>query len=457
MTNELNHRVAKGFSGELAKPPWGYRQWMLAGNPALFFDHLANRFGDFVHYRGIFNFYLINHPELIKTVLQQTNKTFDKNTAIYRRFRNAFGDGLVVSEDSQWRCQRKLMQPMFGHHAIEQFFPVMVDSTNEMLDRWQARANHESSFDIAPEMSRLTLEIVGRTLFSDNFGGISDKIREWTHTIDNYSAKPPIPVIRDPWFPSSRNRGLKRTLREFHGFIQKMIDERQSTKHENDLLGILLQAKSPESGQAMSRHLIADEVLGMIVGGHETSSSALTWAWYELARHPDQLAQVLDEIDQVVGSGPLQIEKIKDLTFTKMILNEVLRLHPPFWFENRNARQNTKLAGVDLPAGSLILMSRYSLHRHREYWREPDQFNPDRFQPKHEENERSSYAYIPFGGGPRICIGTHFAMMEMIVILALIGSRFKISLSSEDRHEMAAATTMTPKFGVRVVARPRKP
>lgn len=455
MSEESNQQVATGFSGKLAKPPWGYRQWMLTGNPAIFFDHLANRFGDFVHYRGAFNFYLINHPDLIKTVLQQTNKSFDKNTPIYRRFANAFGNGLVVSEDNQWRCQRKLMQPMFGHRAIEQFFPVMIESTNEMLARWQARPNQDASFDIAPEMSRLTLEIVGRTLFRDNFGSVSDKIREWTHTIDTYSAKPPIPIIRDFWFPSGRNRRLKRTLREFHGFIQKMIDERLTTKQKDDLLGILLRAQDPESGQAMSHPQIADEVLGMIVGGHETSSSALTWAWYELAQHPETLTQVLEEIDQVIGSGPLEIEKIKELSFTRMVLDEVLRMHPPFWFENRNVRQKTKLAGVDLPVGSIIVMSRYSLHRHSEYWRDPDQFNPDRFRPKHEENPRSSYAYIPFGGGPRICIGTHFAMMEMLVIMALIGRRYKIELSCEDRHEMSAATTMTPKYGVQVLARPR--
>ena len=455
MSDKLKHRVATGFHGKLTKPPWGYRQWMLAGNPAIFFDHLANTFGDFVHYRGAFNFYLINHPDLIKTVLQQTNKSFDKNTPIYRRFGNAFGNGLVVAEDNHWRCQRKLMQPMFGHRAIEQFFPVMVAATNEMLSRWQARPNHELSFDIAPEMSQLTLEIVGRTLFRDNFGSVSDRILEWTHTIDRYSAKPPIPIIRDFWFPSGRNRRLKRTLREFHDFIQQMIDQRLATKHEDDLLGILLRAQNPDSGQAMAHRQIADEVLGMIVGGHETSSSALTWAWYELAQHPDVFSQLLKEIDQVIDAGPLQIEKIKELSFTRMVLDEVLRLHPPFWFENRNTRQDTNLAGVHLPAGSIIVMSRYSLHRHREYWRDADQFNPDRFEPNHEENARSSYAYIPFGGGPRICIGTHFAMMEMLVIMALIARRFEIKLSCEDRHEMAAATTMTPKFGVRVTARPR--
>jgi cytochrome P450 len=234
-----------------------------------------------------------------------------------------------------------------------------------------------------------------------------------------------------------------------------MIDERLATRQGDDLLGILLRAQDPQSGQAMSHTQIADEVLGMIVGGHETSSSALTWAWYELTQHPETLTQVFEEIDQVIGSRPLEIEHIKKLSFTRMVLDEVLRLHPPFWFENRNTRQKTKLAGVDLPAGSIIVMSRYSLHRHRRYWRDPNQFNPHRFQPKHEENPRSSYAYIPFGGGPRICIGTHFAMMEMLVIMALIGRHFQIELSCEDRHEMSAATTMTPKHGVRVIARPR--
>ena len=215
------------FEGSLIRPHWFYRQWMVAGNPALFFDHLTRQFGDFVHYRGLFNFYLINHPSLVKQVLQDTHKTFDKKTVIYNRFRNAFGNGLVVSEGEHWKRQRKLIQPMLGHTAIARFFPYMVDATTEMLKRWDQKYETGQDFDVATEMHRITLEIVGRTLFLDSFGEAAADIQRWTHTIDRYSAKPPIPIIRDFWFPSRRNRRLKRSLHEFHQFLYQMIAARR--------------------------------------------------------------------------------------------------------------------------------------------------------------------------------------------------------------------------------------
>ena len=167
---------------------------------------------------------LINHPSLVKQLLQETHRSFDKRTVIYNRFRTAFGNGLVVSEDDHWKRQRKLIQPMFGHSAIARFFPHMVDATAEMINRWELKCRAGQVFDVAREMNRITLEIVGHTLFHDSFAQAADDIQRWTHTIDRYSAKAPIPIIRDSWFPSRRNRRLKKTLQEFHGFLLRMIE-----------------------------------------------------------------------------------------------------------------------------------------------------------------------------------------------------------------------------------------
>ncbi len=447
----------RSFQGSLIRPPFFYKQWMLAGNPAIFFDRLVNDFGDFVHYRGLFSFYLVNHPSLVKHVLQETHRSFDKNSVIYNRFRNAFGNGLVVAEGEQWKRQRKLMQPMFGPIAVRRFFELMVTSTEELVARWSAIASCQEVFNIAEDMNQLTLQIAGRALFHDSFDDIAVDIGRWTHVINHYSAKPPLPIIRSLWFPSRINLELKQVLREFNAFLYEMIENRRKVDDRDDLIGILSNAKHEETGMPMSNVEIAEEALGMIIGGHETSSSALTWIWYELQRNPSVEQRLLNEIDTVVGNRTLKLEDLPLLKFTKMVIDETLRLHPPFWFENRNAITDVELGGIRIPKGALVVFSRYSLHRHRDFWTAPDAFNPNRFEPDCEENKRSVYAHVPFGGGPRICIGINFAMMELIVAIAMICQRYRVVVDESDRHEMSAHLTMTPKHGVKVRLVSRKP
>jgi cytochrome P450 len=423
---------------------------MLAGNRAYFFDRLVKDFGDFVFYRGLFNFYLVNHPALVKRVLQETNKSFDKRSVIYDRFRHVFGDGLVVAEGDRWKRQRKLMQPMFVPGAVKQFFEIMVDASQQMLARWERRRPTQSVFNVADEMSGITLEIAGRALFHDGFHNSADQIRSWTETINHYSAKPPLPIVRSPWFPSRTNRQLKRALIDLHTFLRKMIAKRREKQGEQDLLSILMETRHEESGEPMSDVEVMDEVLGMIIGGHETSSSALAWLWYELNRHPHVQQKLFDEVDSVVGKRELTLAELPQLRYARMVIEETLRLHPPFWFENRNVAQAVELGGVTLPPGAVVLSSRYSLHRHAEFWTRPDEFDPNRFAPDQEENSRASCAHVPFGGGPRICIGINFAMLELIAILTIVSQRFRVVVDESDRHRMAAHLTMTPAFGVRV-------
>lgn len=447
---ESQPSVAPSFHGSLARPPFLYRQWLLAGNPAQFFDRLVRDFGDFVHYRGLFSFYLVNHPALVKQVLQETNKSFDKNSVIYDRFRNAFGNGLVVAEGERWRRQRRLMQPLFGPGAVRQYFDLMVDSASQMTERWEPACRSGKVFDMADEMNHVTLQIAGRALFHDSFDQVAERIGHWTRVINLYSAKPPLPIIRSFWFPSRINRRLKRALAEFHAFLREMIDRRRGNNNESDLIGRLLAARDEEGGEPMSDQEIAEEALGMIIGGHETSSSALSWIWYELDRHPAVREQLNAELTDVIGSSPLMLEHLPRLVYTRMVIEETLRLHPPFWFENRNVVADVELGGVQIPKGSVVVFSRYSLHRHADIWKEPECFNPERFRPDHEENKRTVHAYVPFGGGARICIGVHFAMMELVIVLATIARMYKVVVDASDRHEMAAHLTMTPKYGVKV-------
>jgi len=450
------HEPTTTFTGALARPPFLYRQWMLAGNPALFFDRLVRDFGDFVHYRGVFDFYLVNHPALVKHVLQETNKSFDKRSVIYDRFRQSFGEGLVVAEGNRWRQQRRRMQPLFGHDAIKDYLPRMIEACEAMGRRWESTAQSAAPFDIAKEMSVLTLQIVGRVLFHDSFDSVATKIAGWTEVINRYSAKPPLPIIRSPWFPSRLNRQLRVTLAEFHNFLARLIVARRRDGGDADLISRLLAARDEEGGGMMSDHDIANEALGMIIGGHETSASALAWVWHELDQNPDVRQQLHRELSEIVGDGQLTAEHVSRLVYTKMVIEETLRLHPPFWFENRNvASDGVELGGAALPRGSLVVFSRYSLHRHPGFWKDPNRFDPERFRPGREENPRSSHAYVPFGGGPRVCIGQQFAMMELVVIVAALAGRYHVRLDASHRHGMAAHLTMTPKYGVKVVVEPR--
>ncbi|PHS13750.1 MAG: hypothetical protein COA78_06585 [Blastopirellula sp.] len=444
------NQSSQDFSGKLVRPPWLYKQWMIAGNPACFFDRLVSDYGDFIHYRGLFNFYLINHPALVKQVLMDTHESFDKNSIIYNRFSNAFGDGLVVSEGEKWKRQRKLMQPMFGHAAVNNYFQMMIGASSTLADQWEESCRNHKVFDLADQMNHLTLEIAGRAFFHDGFTQNSDDISQWTQIINHYSAKPPLPIVTRPWFPSPTNLKLRTALKGFHGFLQEMIDSRRNTTQHNDLLSLLLQAKHEDSGTPMNDTEIREEVLGMIIGGHETSSAALTWIFYELHQNPEVQQKLFDEIDQVIGNRPLTMEDVPKLKYTKMVIDETLRMHPPFWFENRNTINEVELGGTRLPKGAMIAFSRYSLHRHENFWEAPNKFNPLRFEPDNEENRRSSYAYIPFGGGPRTCIGIHFAVLELVVILATISQRFQVIVDESDYHQMAAHLTMTPKYGLKV-------
>ena len=456
MKPEPNSKSVPDFTGTLVRPPWFYRQWMLAGNPAYFFRRLVDDYGDFIHYRGLFKFYLVNHPSLVKQVLMDTHKSFDKKTIIYQRLVRVFGNGLVVSEGNDWKRQRKMMQPMFGPITVRNFFDGMHGAVGDMLDRWKVEFANQRIFDIAYEMEQLTLRVTGEALFSEGFTQQADRIAEWNARINFYCAKPPLPIIRAFWFPSTVNRRLKRTLHEFHEFVGQMIANRRKSGPKNDLLSILLDARHEDDGQPLSDLEVREQVLAMILGGHETSSRALTWVWYELDRHPEVREKLNAELDAVLGSEKPSLEHLPHLKYTKMVIDECMRLHPPFWFENRNVMQDVELGGEVIPKGSLVIFTRYTVHRHRDFWRQPDEFIPERQDPDQPENLRSTYAQLPFGGGPRICIGINFAVMELVLTVAAICQQFEVNVAKENNHVMAAKMTMFPRHGVKVQLKPRQ-
>lgn len=441
-------RSNQEFRGAMAAPPWGHKFWMLTRSRERFFSKLIERYGDFVHYRGPVSFYLVNHPALVKRVLQETHDAFDKRSPLYDRFRRPFGGGLVVAEGEEWKRSREMLQQLLGPSRVRTYFDTMVDSASALIDRWREHLRDGAVFDVASEMDRLTLEIVGRSLFRDGFDHAREEIARWTKEINLYSSKSPLPLVRGAYFPSTLNLRFYSALRGFHAFLQRMIDERRRGAPADDLMSLLCQTDLPDAR-------LRDEALGMIVGGHETSSTTLTWVWHELSLNPDVEDRLHQEVDAVLADQPLRLEDVQKLTYTKKVILETLRLHPPFWFENRNVTRPVELGGVTLSPGATVAFSRYSLHRHPGFWRRPDEFDPERFEPGQEENHRSTHAFVPFGGGPRVCIGVHFATLELVVLLASIARRYRVVVDPSNRHEPLALLTLRPRYGLRVRLEPR--
>ncbi|MEC9326395.1 MAG: cytochrome P450 [Verrucomicrobiota bacterium] len=438
---------------KLCKAPLFYRQWEIISDPSRFINVLIREFGDFIHYRGLINFYLINNATLIKKVLNETHRNFDKNTVIYNRFRNAFGNGLVTAEGAHWRRQRKLIQPSFKPISIEKFSRIMLDSSNKTIERWEKFCKSKTTFNLTEEMNMLTLEIAGKSLLSDGFNSAARDIIRWTHVINKYSAGVPFPIFSKKWFPSPLNLKLRSALREYRSFMSKTIEDRKENELGEDLLSVFLSMRDEETGQSMNEDEIAEEVLGMIVGGQETSATALVWTLYELSLNAEVEEKLLNEIMNVTAGAQIDFSRIGELKYLKMVIQESMRLHPPFWFENRNAMHDVELGGVNIQKGSMIAFSRYALHRNKNYWDDPETFNPNRFdeESSRENNGLNSSAYLPFSSGPRVCIGRHFAMMEMMIILCSILQKYKLRVNPHYKHKVAINLTMEPKGGLPVI------
>lgn len=447
----------KDFLGKLTHVPFGSRQWKLFSDPPAFFNELIEKYGDFLHCRGLIDFYLVNHPSLVSVVLKETNRSFDKNSIIYNRFKNAMGDGIVTAEGDRWKKQRKLLQPVFRPTAIHQYFETMLHSTLKLVDRWSEKAEKNTPFDLSKDMYNLALEITGKSLFSHTFDKKSAIIDQWTKSINEYCAKLPIPILSNLNFPLPVNIRLRKTLKEYATFIDELISERANGHEEDDLLTLLMNLQDEETGKKLTNHEIAEEAMAMVVGGHETTSSALTWIFFELGNHPEVENRVRQEIQQLIGGRPLVLEQINDFKYLRMVVEETLRLHPPFWFENRNVSCDLELSGSLVPRGSLVVFSRYALHRHHDFWVSPDDFRPERFSPGEEENSRQSCAYVPFGAGPRACMGRHFAMMEIMVAAITILQNYK--LTAVHRYEkvpLKVRMTMELKHGHVVILEKNK-
>jgi cytochrome P450 len=419
----------------------------LRSDPIRTFLDAADQYGDVVHLKaGPYHGYLLSNPADIKHVLQDNARNYHKSP-LYDRLRDGLGNGLLTSEDALWLRQRRLAQPAFHRQRLIGMADMMVSCTARVLDQWDRRAGEP--FDLVSEMMSLTQAIIVRTMFSTDLGSASEIVNRTWPIINQRIGETFWSTKLETRLPIPANRRFARALHELDTVVYRIIAERrESGREESDLLSMFLAARDEETGEGMTDRQLRDEVTTMLLAGHETTSLLLSWTYYVLSQHPEAEQRIADEVDAVVGDGVPGFAHLERLTWTRMVLEEVLRLYPPAWGFSRLALKDDEIAGYRVPAGSIVYLIPFVLHRRPTLWPEAERFDPERFAPGREAG-RHRFAYLPFGAGPRGCIGNQFAMVEAQLIVSAIAQRYRIDLLAGQRIRPEPLITLRPKPGIR--------
>jgi cytochrome P450 len=398
----------------------------------------------------------VNDPDAIQHVLQTNSRNYDKQTMDYQLLYPLVGQGLLTSDGDAWLRQRRLMQPAFHRQRIAALGQMMVDETLAVLARWQDAAQQDAAIAVDQEMMRLTLSIVGKALLSVDLGAEASEFGQAFKQANARFGYENMLSIMLPWLPTRQNRQYKAAVQTMDRLVYEIIARRRAEPGEHDdLLTMLLAARDEETGRGMTDRQLRDEMMTILLAGHETTANALTWTFYLLSQHPRAAARLHAEVDDVLAGRPPGVADLPRLPYTRMVLHEALRLYPPVWSLARRAVEADELAGYPIPAGSVIHMSFYALHRHPRLWDEPDAFRPERFA-EAETEKRHKFAYLPFSAGPRKCIGDQLALTEGQLILATVAQRFDLALAPHQRIDTAALITLNPKHGMRMIPQGRR-
>jgi cytochrome P450 len=371
--------------------------------------------------------------------------------------REVFGNGLFTNDGESWLHQRRLMQPSFHHKRLEGFGALMTNSTLAMLERWERINQNDTPLDISVEMTRLTLRVAGQALFSLDLANEVDTVgRTFANIlplINSYTNLPFPPL----WVPTPRNHHLLAGLKTLDNIVYSMINERRKQPVDPDapdLLWMLLSARDEETGEGMSDQQLRDEVLTLLLGGYETTAATLSWSWYLLSQYSEVEERLHAELDTVLAGRPPTVKDLDVLPYNRMVIQEAMRLYPPAFGFTRFAIGPDEVGGYTIPANSVIFLSDYCTHRHPAFWEKPEVFDPERFTPERSAS-RPRFAYFPFGGGPRQCIGNAFAMMEAQLVLATVAQRITLRLVPGHSVEPQVQLTMRPRYGLPMTLQPR--
>jgi len=414
-----------------------------------FYARCAREYGDVVAVRlGPFPSLLIYHPDAIEEVLVVRNRDFIKSRGI-RLMRAFLGDGLFTAEGDLWLRQRRLMQPAFHRERVAAYGETMAAYAARRAADWQGGA----ALDIHEEMMGVTRAIVAKTLFGADVSDEARSIGDASRIVQEYFGERLGSLLAQflpLWLPTPANVRLRRASRHLDAVVYRMIaDRRRRPEGRGDLLSILLQAQDADDGSRMSDRQVRDEVMTLFLAGHETTAVALSWTWYLLAQHPEADARLADELRVVLGGRTPAVADLPALRYTGMVVAESMRLYPPAYGIGREAARATEVAGIPLQSRGIVIIPTWVVHRDGRWFDKPDAFLPERWA---DETSRRlpRFAYLPFGGGPRQCIGNTFATMEATLILAAIAQRFRLALLPDQRVSPRPGTTLRPEPGIRI-------
>ncbi|GGC50435.1 cytochrome P450 [Haloferax sulfurifontis] len=437
-----------------------------ARDPFTFLTAVADAYGDVVHFDlGPLDTYMLTNPADVETVLVSEASKFRKPQFQDRAIGDLLGDGLLMSEGATWKKQRRLAQPAFDVRRISTMAGMMTDRTASMLSSW----GDGDVVDVQLEMARLTVEIIVDAMFGTDLD--DERVRRVQENLEPLGARfepDPLRFLTPDWAPTRENRQYKEALSELESLVWDIVEERRGTEYGEtpassvsggttgeegpmDLLSILLRAY--DEGEQTEKNL-RDELMTMLLAGHDTTALTLTYAWYLLSQHPEAEAKLHRELDEVLDGRTPTFEDVRELEYTERVLNEAMRLYPPVYVMFREPKVDVRLGGYRVPAGSAIMLPQWVVHRSERWWDDPLSFDPDRWAPE-RTGDRPRFAYFPFGGGPRHCIGKHLSLLEGRLILGTVAQRYELDYVRDEPFSLRGSLTMHPEepMGMRLRAR----
>ena len=406
----------KPSARKLPPIPAGANLRQLVRDPLSYFQTITAQYGDIVCYRPAPDTaYLINHPDYVRHVLVDNNRNYSKETHTNQLFNKVVAEGLLTTEGETWRKQRRMMQPAFHRTRLEPMDAMIAEATETMLRGWQDFQARNQPVDIGLEMATLTLTVTTRALFGVILGDEVREIGEMVNRAVAFLEKPSDPRVRQ-------------SMEQLDAVVARIIKQRRHDfQDRGDLLSSMMLTRDSETGEAMNDQQLRNQIMTLMLAGYETTASALSWTWYLLSQKPAAFARLRSEAQRVLDGRAPRYGDLENLPYTRQVLNEGMRLFPPAWTLGRRALGEDEIGGYHVAPGTTIAICIYTLHRHPGFWDRPDAFDPDRFTPENSAG-RHKYAFIPFGAGPRQCIGNTFGLMEASLIIAHVAQHHELHL-----------------------------